>query len=966
MAVLTPIHGALKRCWHGRGERALGVFALATVGLATLTLLPGPTRATKNLLGRSGVLGKINEHLNPFRSRAALLNCGLPVYDLHVSPREYRRVLEIADEALQRDYMTPDLKRWVKAEFIHEGKTTDVKVRLRGNNPSHWANERKSWRIRFPESAPFNGQREINLIIPTDNKGIHQAFVLAVYRKLGSITQRDGYCVLRLNGVPQGVYYQIEHIDGPLLAYNRRPESTVFTNPKEAGGGALELGCFKEQITANADEAWQALQALLDYESEPTQRNLEAALAVTDVEDFLRYTAGTTLFCSDHNSLVTDNHKLYYDSSRGLFYRIPWDCAPNHIPGVQRFDMADWRATFDVFARWPMSKLRVAVLRDKPFRLRRDRILWELVADDSLLDLFDETYAGLDMAFWADVMGRGDDEARIGAFRDIVKTNVRTIRGILSNGQSVLRVRDENGERLSLQFAVHNAAGMVVAQIRIASDAPGVTHALVRDAGDDGRLDVNDPLVARAVSDKSGAVIFGNLADLMLPDTGLAEYFPAYLYQEENGIGSYKTKPLRSVVFPKTARYGYFITRESAGTAASNVRPEISVEAYNAVTDSRLADADLNIRSYFANRGFAPQERFAGVAEFLESHTEFRAGPAVGDGKSAVLSRGVHYLDGTTVLPEGVTLVIEAGAELRMGSGASLVAHGPVIAAASEKSPIRITRAGDAPWGTIAAVRAGGQSVFRHVELSGGRGGTVNGITLTGALAVHDGDVTIAHCWIHDCPAEDAVNVKNGFAHVSACRFANNSSDGIDLDFVRGEVTACHFNKTGDDAIDVSGSTVTITRNRIERAGDKGISVGEESHVDISENLLLDGTYGVAVKDRSTARIDHCTFLGNRSSVAAYCKKPIFGGGNAHVTNCIILDSIEPLLSDELSTLELRECVLPMHFVRSGCTNAPAEVANNLRRHGFVLDADTGASSGRLVNQSARPAGITYAPVDLR
>jgi parallel beta-helix repeat protein len=319
-------------------------------------------------------------------------------------------------------------------------------------------------------------------------------------------------------------------------------------------------------------------------------------------------------------------------------------------------------------------------------------------------------------------------------------------------------------------------------------------------------------------------------------------------------------------------------------------------------------------------------------------------------------------------VPEGLTLEIEPGASLEMESGVSLVCFGPLRAAGTAAAPIRVVPAGGKPWGTLAVVRPDAESVFRHVELAGGSGAAVDGIVFTGALAVHGGDVSIEACRIRDCPAEDAVNVKRGRVRVADTLFTDNASDSIDLDFTEGAIERCQFVNTGGDAVDTSGSRITIAGSRIEGAGDKGISVGEESEVEVSDNLLIGNAIGIAVKDRSTARISQCTLTGNGTAVAAYRKKPIFGGGHAEVRACVVLDSDAPFTVDEFSTVDMTGCILPSGYSVPGCTTAGVDLLDRLRRNGFVLYTDA-ASAGRHADTGTADrdaAGIIGPPVELR
>jgi len=894
--------------WPQRAERIIGVSAVLIVLLASLTLAPSLTQATRAALGSHGIPGAANDHLNPFRTRHALLECGLPVYDLKIEPAEYRRILQVVEEAKQRGKLTDDLKQWSQAKFVYQGATRKVKIRVRGDGADHWAHQRRSWRIRFPKDAPLDGRREINLIVSSDGKAITERFTNAVFHRLGLLTLRDGYAVLRINGIPQGVYYEVEHWDAPLLAYQNRPATTIFRNP----GGGRDLGSFEEQVAKDDPAAWTALQLLLNYEIHPTAENFQAALAVTDLDDYLRFVAGTTLFCADHTSMVTDNHRLYFDNSLGRFLRIPWDLEPQRIPTIERFDLADWHATFDVFARWPMSNFRVAVLRDEHLRLRRDRILWELVQDDSLLKLFDHVYRDLGFAFWSDVMGQGDEENRLATFRNLVAHNLKLIAKSLANSRMDVTIREVRRELLRLEFAVNNTAGTVLLRIHLRDQAAGTRCCLYGDTDDLEAVGTPEKLLASGEANSFGQVVLQLENTVLPPGTGVAEDYPAYVYQSAPSAQRYKTEPLRTVIYPETRRFTFLLTRAAPVAGELPAWSEVKIEAANAVTGHLLAPEDLHMRILRDASSADFLARMGNRDAFLAANPMFVAPAAGQSAQSVVLEARTHQVEGTIVVPHGVTLVLMPGARLEMRPDANLVCFGPILAEGREDAPIRIVPADDRPWGTLAAVDPGAECRFRHVEVGGGGGSlqgvTANGISLTGAIAIHRGDAIFEHCRFSECPGEDALNVKNGRATIRNSFFLENHSDGLDLDFVEGEVTSCHFVGNRGDALDLCGSHVDVGHCRMEKSGDKGISTGERSHVRIRQTMVLDNQTGIAVKDSSEVRIEHCTLTGNATAVTAYCKKPIFGGGRAWLNESSLVDNETTATSDAVSQIEFSDC----------------------------------------------------------
>jgi hypothetical protein len=107
-------------------------------------------------------------------------------------------------------------------------------------------NPKKSWRIKFgrlpidyngqttEEQIYFQGKRQINLIIPSDREYVLAPFVNQLLSEAGLTVPRDQFAILRINGVLQGLYYEVEHLDKPLFAAQERPETAVVSQSERA------------------------------------------------------------------------------------------------------------------------------------------------------------------------------------------------------------------------------------------------------------------------------------------------------------------------------------------------------------------------------------------------------------------------------------------------------------------------------------------------------------------------------------------------------------------------------------------------------------------------------------------------------------------------------------------------------------------------------------------------------------
>lgn len=191
------------------------------------------------------------------------------------------------------------------------------------------------------------------------------------------------------------------------------------------------------------------------------------------------------------------------------------------------------------------------------------------------------------------------------------------------------------------------------------------------------------------------------------------------------------------------------------------------------------------------------------AGEFLARHPDFVADPQ--SPGAARLPPGSYDLWDTVVVPRGVTLTIEPGAELRFGAGRSLVAYGPIIARGTADRPIVFTaRTPWLKWGAVAVVDAG-PSVFEHVRMAHGREARVNGLDLTGALTLWRADAEVAHSALGPLFGKDAIYVREGRIDIHDNEVRQARKDGLDLDGGRGVVRGNRFVDCGDEGIDLSG-----------------------------------------------------------------------------------------------------------------------------------------------------------------
>ncbi|KKQ27893.1 MAG: hypothetical protein US42_C0004G0032 [Candidatus Magasanikbacteria bacterium GW2011_GWC2_37_14] len=314
--------------------------------------------------------------------------------------------------------------------------------------------------------------------------------------------------------------------------------------------------------------------------------------------------------------------------------------------------------------------------------------------------------------------------------------------------------------------------------------------------------------------------------------------------------------------------------------------------------------------------------------------------------KEIILPAGLYSFYSTVVIPKGFTLKINAGVTVLMSPGVSLVSYSRVIAEGSISAPIAFKRLNSLkPWGSFAVlVEGGANSLFDYCDFSGGKDDTINGAFVSGMLNIYSSGAEIKNCSFSNATGDDSLNIKNGYGYLENNIFKNNISDAIDFDWGTGAVLSNKFYGNGNDAIDLGGCNgVLVKDNLVFNSGDKCVSIGEESlNIKLFNNLFSHCNIGVAVKDKSVAQAANNIFCANKTGIAAYMKKDIFGGSEFEVYNSIIWGGEKMVDIDELSKVKILYSDVAGGY--SGKGNITTDPKLDVSCH--VLSTDSNFSTG--------------------
>ncbi len=963
-AGLERISSPVRWIWPRLGDAVIGIFSILLIALCCLTYSTELSIYASKLFNENKYVALINGFVNPFRNQHLLMNSGLPIYDLKIKRREYAIIEQVVADNLKQGRMTEETQQWANAKFIHDGLKYDVKVRVRGDLSPHWADPKKSWRIKFvrekleyngtvlEEPIYFQGKRQINLIIPSDKRFVLAKFINDLLKEEGLVALRDRFAILRINGIVQGLYYETEHFDKPLFAAQGRPETTVFGQSDRgmhfeqytkygtpgAADAKYDIGTMRLAVDPAGELALRAIQVLNEHCLKPSPASFRRVRSVLAWDKYLRMRAMATLCNTNHLRFGSDNLKLYFDPSRGLLEPIPWD--------VLLVKMPKEPGTIDYWNSHGLDELQRSTLLDPELRLQRNKILWSWVGDggDSLMARYNKLHESIRPLAWADVLTIPIQGLKMDEVKKVLDFNVRRTHKVLRTSTTNFTYKLEANNRAALEVSVLNFSGIQLKKIELADSMNFAgRYLLFQDKDEDGELQEYDPLVAEATT-TNGKISF-NFDEFISPEL---EYRSDFI--ENRNWEFFDTK---------VNRRRFFLVGKLTPEKRDPLEwtpPQINVLATNAVTGRDIPcdlsnsgqlspENSISVRMIDMSDPWDLDAPQLTLTEFLRKHPQFSASREI---PGAAELSGKVTIDGAVFVPYSVQLIIKPGADITMKPEANLICYGGLTSIGTPENRIHIHGDGSGdPYDTFAVVRPKQKVVVRYTDIQHGGQSQINGMLFTGGFAVHNGDLELDNCTITDMQSEDGVNIKNGHILMTNSLIARTASDAIDIDFGTGEVRDSKFMNTVGDGVDFSGSRVTVSGCQFIDIGDKGTSVGEDSHPILVNNLYLRCNIGVSAKDLSTPKIAHCTFVDNKLAIEAKRKKEFFGGGSGEFVNCVFSGNVELFTEDYFSQnkISISNSILDVAAKWPTCKTTEVRFVDQAKSN-YVLDASTLAGNG--------------------
>ncbi|MCP4542398.1 MAG: hypothetical protein GY832_35190 [Chloroflexi bacterium] len=324
----------------------------------------------------------------------------LPSYYLYADPNDLDWLAQepYRDETISATFCAPS----------PEGNCWDVDIRYRGDTARLM--HKKSWKVFFPSSEPFQGQLgtayELNLNADyVDQTLLRSAISYDLLARTGVPSPRSGYAKLYINGQYYGLFSQVEQIDERFL---HRQGIEMHGNLYKPFYGPLGPEAnewwysYRYPKKTNRQSGYQDLITFIErINHTPDEQFADTIAEVMDVNGWLNW-YGVNILISNFE-MTNKNYYIYHDFDADRWMILPWDVdiTLGHNEGIPYglFDRdISWDNPIDTGAD-PASKYNYLIdrmMRVSEFRFYHCRRLAELMADEfslaEMIPRIDETY----------------------------------------------------------------------------------------------------------------------------------------------------------------------------------------------------------------------------------------------------------------------------------------------------------------------------------------------------------------------------------------------------------------------------------------------------------------------------------------------------------------------------------------------------------------------------------------------
>ena len=265
----------------------------------------------------------------------------VPVFELNITP-----------ENLAKLDANPEADVSVPAEVLFEGQRALAQVSYRGASTRTLA--QKSFDVELEAGYEFEDRDHFKLLASWYDSGkLTEKFAVDLYTALGLPVPAARYVNVRLNGKPNGLYVDMEHVGKDYLKHHGLERgASIYRCGHRNCEMTLTPGSYQTDFEKkrNEETGRADLDAFLAWINRSDDADFEAKLEQrVDVESYLGNLVGDILIS---NNIIEDSRSYWvHELVKDRWQYQPWD-----LNNAQMFAWRTWAPTDPpITNRWPQA-----------------------------------------------------------------------------------------------------------------------------------------------------------------------------------------------------------------------------------------------------------------------------------------------------------------------------------------------------------------------------------------------------------------------------------------------------------------------------------------------------------------------------------------------------------------------------------------------------------------------------------
>ena len=781
-------------------------------------------------------------------------------------PEDSKKELDTyIDHAKLQKVIPEQDKEYVKAYLLKSDRRIKIKMRLKGDWTDHLTFGHPSYRVKIKGACHFHHLKEFSIQHPKTRNYLHEWILHRIAEEEGLLTTQYGFETVQVGADLHETYAYEEHFAKQLVERRKRREGPILKFDEATTWDFLSQGY--EQSTMDEFPYFEASRVSVFKKNKTTRdisllksftegkkllahfKNGTAELAdIFDIEQLAKFYVLMELSGSNHG-LRWHNRRFYYNPITQKLEHIAYDLVPFSNPDVFH----------DNFLEQRMKSGALMV----PFNFDAQIFLNPTFKKNYLQHLERMTsknyYQKMLAKIWPDLVNY---HHALAAHHEGYSFDGSIYQERLKS----LRANSSELERFwNLVLEKRSSPGYWQRSITYKKR--------------------NDSLFAPAI---------GLNAYRTALDTGYSLQVQNFHVNSIEWVG-YLVKEVEEPVFFKQAKIleGYK-TAPDETTMELPIRPDELLYRVSNKPDRLFRS---NVTQWSIPKGNTARmelmHRFDSTSAFFQIK-----------GNQLVLNKQL-VLTEPLLIPERFEVIIRPGTSIKLKEQGGLIICGSLNASGTKDQPIKIIGMDTTNNGLV--VLNGAYAKLAYVQLENVSNLDYKNWTLTGALSIHETPTYMTHVTVSNNHSEDAINLIRCPFIASYIYLSSTFSDGIDMDFCRGELRYVKIDHAGNDGVDFSGSQVSLVHVEINHAIDKGVSGGEKSTLIIEDLVVKDAITGIASKDASIIIGETVEVQAAEFGTSAFCKKDEYGPATIELTSFIQNGVKKPYLLDKGSVVILND-----------------------------------------------------------